>query len=270
MGKYDDVMAVGRRGLSGDKKIGISNNVIYSHYPLHNHDFFELAYVLNGSGMTNINGKSFSFNSGTLFLCTNTDFHEIFPNQECSILDIHVKTDWIEPELLHNLSNAVLIPDYNNVPIDRINYEYKVHSNKSDMYLKHLISSVLIDCIRRSRPDEDVDLYTKFSTPIGKALQMIHSRFSENISLDEVAEAVELSPNYFSTKFHNEVKLPFQNYLLNKRLDAARKYLIATHCSVTDLCFFCGFNNYVNFSKAFKKKYGMSPTQYRTQNSNKA
>lgn len=263
MGKYDDVLAIGSRGITGDKFMEISTNVIYSHYPLHNHDLFEMAYVLKGRGTTNINGKKYNFAEKTFFLCTNTDFHEIFPESECSILDIHIRTDWIDPEILNKLTTAVLIPNYDNTVIDRINNEFFTQYAKSNMYLKHLTNSILIDCIHALDNDKNMDVYMKFSTPIGKALQIIHSSFNENLSLEDVAEKVQLSPNYFSSKFHNEVKSTFQEYLLGLRLEAAKKYLIATPCSVTDLCFFSGFNNYINFSKAFKKKFGVSPTQFR-------
>lgn len=264
MNRYSDVMAIGARGLSDEKVFGMNINVIYTHYPLHNHDFFEIGYILSGSGTTVINGVTHTFEKNSLFLNTNTDFHEIFPQGECKIMDIHIKTDWISPEILNSLTSSSIIHNYDNKIIDRMYKEYMEHSNKSDMYLKHLVSSVLIDCIGMTKSDEINNLYNKFSPQIGKAICIIHSRFSENLTLDEVAEAVELSPNYLSTKFHNEVKVSFQTYLLNKRLDAARKYLIATPCSVTDLCFFSGFNNYINFCKAFKKKFNMTPTQYRS------
>lgn len=266
MVKYDDVLSLGTRGLSDGKKYIVATNTIYTHYPIHIHDAFELEYVLKGSGTTIINGEAYRFNAGTLWFCTNTDFHEMFPDCECNIKCIRIKTDYIEPELLFNLPNAVLISDYDNLLIDKISQEYNILNSNSDMYFKSLVSSILIDCIRETKSNETIELFNKFSAPIGKALQIVHSRFNENISLDEVAEAVELSPNYFSTKFHNEVNQTYQQYLLDKRLDAARKYLVATNCTVTDLCLFTGFNNYVNFSKAFKKKYNMSPTQYRTQN----
>ena len=268
MARYDDVLAIGSRGLSDEKGIDVSNNVIYSHYPLHNHEFFELGYVMNGSGTTTINGKRFEFSNRSLFLCTNTDFHDISPKGECSILDIHIRVDLIEPELLNNIIDAVIIPKYDPGLIERLDYEYRMQSNKSKMYLMHLITSIIIDCIHAANGRSQDEIFTKFSEPVGKAIKLIHNRFSENITLLDLSEAAELSPNYLSSKFHKEVGVPIQSYLINKRLEAARKYLLATQCSVTDLCFFSGFNNYVNFSKAFKKKYGVTPTQYRLDNQN--
>ena len=264
MSKNNDVLAIGTRGFS-ERNFIVSTNVLYTHYPIHNHDCVELEYVLKGCGTTIINGKKHSFSDGTLCLCTNTDFHELFPGCECSFLNINIKTECIAPEILISLSDAVLIQNYDRTLIDKINYEYKYLNTKSDMYFKNLINRILIDCVHKIKPDMKDEQYAKLSAPVGKAIQIIHRRFSENISLDGIAEAVELSPNYFSTKFHNEVKVSFQSYLLNIRLEAARKYLIATDYSVTDLCFFVGFNNYVNFSKAFKKRYGVTPTKYRSE-----
>lgn len=91
--------------------------------------------------------------------------------------------------------------------------------------------------------------------------------FDQPLTLEEVAGVAGLSPNHllrtFKTLFH---QTPHQ-YLVNRRLELAQKLLSQTNQSVTDICLTVGFESVGTFSWLFRRRLGLSPTQYRHQHS---
>jgi len=58
----------------------------------------------------------------------------------------------------------------------------------------------------------------------------------------------------------------FKEYLTSLRLDYAAKLLIISDFSSTEICYTSGFNDFSSFSRAFKKKFFISPSEYRSKN----
>ncbi len=246
-----------------EKNMYIVEHNLTKNHPLHRHEYYEFEFVKSGKGTVMINSTPYPFSAGTAWFCTSTDFHEIFIEEPAKIVNICFRIDWVENEILNSLPFGAVIQNYDEKIIDRFCKEYSSDEYGNRIYLKHSLSCVLIDFARVIEEKEKRDVYSKFSQPIGQALRFIHNHSNDDISLNDVAANVGLSPSYFSSRFHSELNISFQSYIINLRLETAAKFLISTNYSVTDICFISGFNNYVNFTKAFKKRYNMTPMQYR-------
>ena len=81
--------------------------------------------------------------------------------------------------------------------------------------------------------------------------------------MTETAEHVGLVPVYLSKLFFKEIGVNFKVYLDNISFDHATKLLTFSNTSITDVCTQSGFVDYANFHKRFKKKYNMTPKEYR-------
>ena len=92
------------------------------------------------------------------------------------------------------------------------------------------------------------------------ALQSIQS---SKKPLEQVAAHVNLNPEYFSRAFKAEVGQTFVNYLTDIRLRHSVRLLENTALRVQDIAQQVGYYNASYFSTTFKKKYGMSPYEYR-------
>ncbi len=101
------------------------------------------------------------------------------------------------------------------------------------------------------------------SKNISLAMEYIQSHYGEQISLEQVAEQVYLNPEYFSRAFKAEVGQTFVNYLTDVRLKHSVRLLENTALRVQDIAQQVGYYNASYFSTTFKKKYGMSPYEYR-------
>jgi two-component system response regulator YesN len=101
-----------------------------------------------------------------------------------------------------------------------------------------------------------------YSNVIKKAMEYIEQHYNEELSAQKVAEAVYLSPNYFSHIFKKIRKESFTDYLNKIRVEKAKALLSNNLYKVYEVSDMVGYSDYKYFSSVFKKIVGVSPTQY--------
>lgn len=102
----------------------------------------------------------------------------------------------------------------------------------------------------------------KVSSVISESMTYIDLHFATDIRLKDVAEAVAISPQYFSKIFKKELGVNFIDYLTKVRIEEAKKMLKANRKSIKEICFDIGYNDPNYFSRLFKKLEGVSPTEF--------
>jgi two-component system response regulator YesN len=98
------------------------------------------------------------------------------------------------------------------------------------------------------------------------ALDYINIHFSENISLSDVADNINLSKNYLCDLFKKELGVTFINYVTNLRIEKAKEYLVSTDMKMYEVSDAVGYSDYAYFSQIFKKHTGITLSAYRRQN----
>lgn len=93
--------------------------------------------------------------------------------------------------------------------------------------------------------------------------QLIAQRYHKRITLVEAARIVSMSSFQLSRLFKEEVGVGFKEYLVNYRLTKARDFLSNTIDSITDIACAVGFNDLSNFQRLFRKRYGVTPREFR-------
>ena len=99
--------------------------------------------------------------------------------------------------------------------------------------------------------------------PIRMAREYIQEHYSRQISLEEVAEAIGLSPAYLSTMFKKEMGISFSDCLISCRMDAAKELLKSSDLSMAEVAEQVGYADSKYFSKTFNKVVGLKPSVYR-------
>lgn len=102
---------------------------------------------------------------------------------------------------------------------------------------------------------------------IGATLEYVNIHMTEDISVQDIANALNISRSYLSHEFKKSTGYGLWNYVITKRLVYAQK-LIFGGASVTEACYESGFHDYAHFIKSFTKKFGSSPKQYGKEDSN--
>jgi len=95
------------------------------------------------------------------------------------------------------------------------------------------------------------------------ACRYVLAHYREDINRDHMAEAVHLSPGYFSNLFRSEVKMSFSDYLIQVRIENAKRLLRRFDLSVEAISKECGFHSLAHFSRTFKDRCGVAPLKYR-------
>ena len=127
-------------------------------------------------------------------------------------------------------------------------------------YLSNLIEDACLE----------VNTYQERSirTDMLSALEYINSHYQEpELSVEQVSEVIHISPSYFSRMFREISELSFPEYVNNLRLNYASELLKTKRLSVKEVAQKAGFSGTSYFSAQFKKKYGISPSSYRNENS---
>ena len=112
------------------------------------------------------------------------------------------------------------------------------------------------DCVFNLTDVKHIDI-------IFRAIDYIKKNYMKKITLEEVSSHVYLSPSYFSKIFKREMKLNFNAYLNNVRIEMSKKHLLDDAIVLADVPNLVGYEDQSYFSKVFKKIVGISPGKYR-------
>lgn len=115
--------------------------------------------------------------------------------------------------------------------------------------------AVLTDYQERSRLRE--------SSTILQAKQYVADHFAEDVSLNQVAKHVCLSPAYFSTLFRTETGCGFVKYLQHVRVEHAKKLLKSSKMRIGDIARAVGYQDLKFFNKVFLSETSVTPSEYR-------
>lgn len=98
---------------------------------------------------------------------------------------------------------------------------------------------------------------------IKQILSFVEENYGQPISLDDVADHVNLSVGYLSNYFRDKMGIPFTDYLLKLRMEKAKELLAHTNEKVYRIAELTGYQNSQYFVTVFKKNTGVTPAEYR-------
>jgi two-component system response regulator YesN len=148
-----------------------------------------------------------------------------------------------------------IIPEINS--IETTLATIKTIENLREQVGKILVSALLF---------RDAQAQPQRSRLIQQAKKHIDQRYMEtNLSLNDIAAQVNLSPSHFSSVFAQETSQTFKDYLTEVRIQKAKELLRTTALKSGDISYQVGYNDPHYFSFVFKKNTGFSPSEFRTQ-----
>lgn len=129
----------------------------------------------------------------------------------------------------------------------------------SILMLKELLKQNLGDYLNMSLKI----LETESTKPIRRAKQYVDEHFAEKITLEDIAEIVELNPVYFSVLFKKETGMNFSAYLVNIRMETAKRMLREGNETIAAVAEQVGYKDARYFSQIFARTVGVKPALYR-------
>ncbi len=169
------------------------------------------------------------------------------------------------PESL-NLTNLPVVSTYVDSPYTsniarHIEEELDRSDKDSRLVLYGLCVQIIGELLRSGKPLEEISL-PKW---LEEARVIVHQRFFEPISLQQVANEVGIHRGHLSKEFQRKFDISFSEYLLNLRLVSAHERVIQSADKFGTIASETGFADHSHFSRQFQRKFGCTPTEARLQ-----
>lgn len=114
---------------------------------------------------------------------------------------------------------------------------------------------------------EDTGSHDKTTLLMGRVKEYLqHNYMMCDISLDSVSTILNINASYFSTQFKRAFGVNFVDYLTDLRINSAKELLMDPFRATAEVASMVGYESPNYFARAFKKKTGMTPTEYRRSN----
>ena len=108
----------------------------------------------------------------------------------------------------------------------------------------------------------------KGSIYVTKAIDYIYDHLDESLTMEKLAEEVNLNPSYFSKLFASEMGITVKKYINNVKTETAKQMLETTNYSAADIALSLGYSSPAAFNSVFKKITGVTPGDYRNSHIN--
>ena len=123
-----------------------------------------------------------------------------------------------------------------------------------------LLDSAIFDYTRRV---SDAKMPKDMSVEIFKCIQYISNHVNQNISIEQLAEMLHIDRSTLSKKFKRELGFNISNFIMHRKLEEAKTLLRYTDKSVSEISAYLCFSSQAYFQNVFKKKYGVTPRNFR-------
>lgn len=117
---------------------------------------------------------------------------------------------------------------------------------------------------RKVKQEKDQSIAIPSSLSItAKIEEIIRQNINKPITCEEIAKQVFLNSEYLSRMFRKKTGKKLSNYIIELKMEEAKKLLKTTDKSISSISIELGYGNFSYFSKCFRKTYGISPQEYR-------
>ncbi len=269
------------QNFEGDFRIKHTIANVVTGNRVHTHNFYEILLCCSHNCHVLINDTVFRVNPGTLILLNSTDVHgiiydgsgqfdryvlefnPIYAQDMCKYYDFlscfeekaHPAVLSLDSDQLHTymvmFQKLMLLSKPSKRPEQPL-----VRKLAFTDLLMH-ISTLAHSAAKADTNPEDVAIQR-----IQTIVTYINDHLSEDMTLEELSKQVFLSVSYLNAMFRSYMGCSISQYIMSQRILKATR-LLQQPLTVQEVSEKCGFNNYANFIRAFKKYTGLPPGQYR-------
>lgn len=130
-------------------------------------------------------------------------------------------------------------------------------------YHRERSSALMKDCLVQIVRVASSDVTSKNDSALATVMEYIHCHYAEEIKNEQLAALVNYHPYYLNKLFLTANGVTLHRYLVNYRLAHAEQLLLSSKMSVAEVAAAVGFSMPLSFTSSFRKKNGMSPTEFR-------
>lgn len=255
----------------------------------HFHTEFQISLIIEGTGTRFVGDHIQSFEEGDLVL-TGTNLPHLWRSDDAYFeKDSKLKTKTFVIYFDNNLLSDMLLEKEEFYKIKKL----LVNSTRGIEFYGKTVKKVkkilvqigkekgfsriikLLEILNVLAKSEDINLLAspRYNSNVLKSddaekmrivYDYVMKNFKTKISLDEIAEMLNMTTTSFCRYFKPRANKTFTRFVNDIRIGHARKLLLEDNFNISEISYVCGFNTLSNFNKQFKSISGKSPTEYRS------
>ena len=210
-------------------------------------------YVERGRGVLCKDGEEYAVKAGEMFIILPEEITFYKADDDDPWVYRWIAFDGAASEVFANIGPVVAVKDEHFPRVDIQNVQ-----NDDEPLLEYVLASALFMLASRVASVSA----GRSSEYVRKVKDYIKSSYMRTIRVEEIADSLNLDRRYLSRIFKNETGRTVQDYIISVRMKEAKRLLDEGY-GVCETASFCGYPDYSNFSKLFKRECGVSPVSWK-------
>lgn len=249
----------------------------------HMHSFFELAYIVQGSGLQHINNNTLPYKTGDLFLLTPDDLHSFDFEEPTQLFFIRFNNYYLsgayQQELLQRIE--IILKNASHEPgcvikseddmiivqpiMDAIIREHGKRGLYHTELLSHYIKTLLVIIARNIMLSLPEKINEHSDQKVVRILQYVQANIydPEKLKGFHISNKFGISETYLARFFRKHTNETLQEYQTNYKLKLIENRLLNTDMRINEISAEFGFTDKSHFNNMFKKHRGVNPTEFR-------
>jgi AraC family transcriptional regulator len=232
--------------------------------PKHAHELAYFCVVLGGSYTESYAAVSRTYSAGTVVFHPQGETHsDQFHQSGGHIFNVTLSSKWLNrvEECSRVLPRTDHLQGGRAAWIARRIYgEFLRPDDHSLLAVEGLVLEILVEASRHARGSCE-------SAPprwLKQVLEVLHARFTEHLTLEELARDVGVHPLHLARVFRRHCRSSVGEYVRKLRLDFVCRRLAASEAPIVEIALAAGFSDQSHFSKFFRAQIGMTPSRFRS------
>jgi AraC-like DNA-binding protein len=247
-------------------------------HPEHKHTYYEIIFILKGSGVHTLNGKGLSYRKGDIFFLGPADYHSFRIRQQTEFCYIRFAAP---PE--NDLAGAGGIPlNTSNMitgvrittPGDKahlhalltvLRSEYESRFRSGFDSIRNGIMSAMITILNRNLHHKALLESSDRQLNVADLVTYIRSNISalDRLTIPRLASRFNYAPTYISYFFKQHTGEPLKTFIIKTRLKMVETKLLYSNAPLSEIAFEFGYTDESHLCRQFKKYAGLTPAQFR-------
>jgi AraC-like DNA-binding protein len=243
------------------------------HSTMHTHSFTELFYVLNGSGVFNIENIQLNVKENDLVIVNPHVSHTESSKDSNPLEYIVIGIDGLSLSIdndstILNTHKIYNYSKYNHEILSYINnllYEVEQKDEYYEEICENLFQALIFNMKRRTKSNLIFTPTNNINKECALVKNYIDIHYSSQLTLDHLASITHMNKYYLIHIFKKSLGTTPIDYLIERRTAMSKILLETTEYSMDQISQITGFTSQSYFNQIFKKRVGICPTQYRNQ-----
>ena len=276
--------------LLRDESFSLNYKAVNAGYKMdfHCHRGFEIFQFFTGSGTLLVEDQIYNLEPNSLYIINSLHLHRTMLDAGAPYLRtvLTIRPDCLVDKISPTETDELFTPFFQikragrcKVPVTEeefrrtevlfsdIQHEITASKFKTDFIIALRVAEILTIIGRAYRERESSEDKSIKASPaygnIQRVLEYLNAHISEDITMSKLEAAFNLSKYYLCHIFREKTGFSIFEYLLNRRIATAKKMLLESDHSITEIAEALKFSDTAHFSRSFKKSAGLPPGEYR-------